>query len=82
NQSRQRIDSIPEHKLYGNESGSFEYDGYRNIGSQSVILLKKENILFVKPIEKRELASYKSIKKGSAINLGVTSSEKKNQIEH
>ncbi|EPT9251241.1 TraI/MobA(P) family conjugative relaxase [Photobacterium damselae] len=82
NQSRQRIDSIPEHKLYGNESGSFEYNGYRNIGSQSVILLKKENILFVKPIEKRELASYKSIKKGSAINLGVTSSDKKNQIEH
>ncbi|MCG9780724.1 hypothetical protein [Photobacterium damselae] len=84
NQSRQRIDSIPEHQLYGNESGSFEYNGYRNIGNQSVVLLKKDNVLFVKPIEKKELSGFKPMKKGTVIKicLCIEPETRYNQLVH
>ena len=81
NQDKEKINTILEHQLYKDEQGKFEYDGYRNIGNQSVVLLKKDNVLFVKPIEKKMLSHYKSMKKGASITIGSTSPDKANQLE-
>lgn len=71
NSDREKVTSILEHKLLTNESGSFKFNGYRNIGSHTVILLEKNNTIYVKKISRQDLRDYKSMHRGSMVKFGT-----------
>lgn len=69
NQDRARISSIAKHERFDGQSGRFTYQGYRNIGQQSVVLLKQGETLYVKSVPKKEVSSYRQLKIGAAISM-------------
>ncbi|MHB9958686.1 TraI/MobA(P) family conjugative relaxase [Vibrio campbellii] len=69
NQDRERISSIAKHERFDGQSGRFTYQGYRNIGQQSVVLLKQGETLYVKSVPKKEVSSYRQLKIGAAISM-------------
>ncbi|AWG82254.1 TraI/MobA(P) family conjugative relaxase [Vibrio parahaemolyticus] len=69
NQDRERISSIAKHERFDGQSGRFTYQGYRNIGQQSVVLLKQGETLYVKSVPKKEVSSYRQLNIGSAVSM-------------
>ncbi|WP_274616257.1 TraI/MobA(P) family conjugative relaxase [Vibrio parahaemolyticus] len=69
NQDRERISSIAKHERFDGQNGRFTYQGYRNIGQQSVVLLKQGETLYVKSVPKKELSSYRQLKIGAAVSM-------------
>ncbi|EHK2924771.1 hypothetical protein J7Y46_004661 [Vibrio parahaemolyticus] len=69
NQDRERISSIAKHERFDGQSGRFTYQGYRNIGQQSVVLLKQGDTPYVKSVPKKEVSSYRQLKIGAAISM-------------
>jgi hypothetical protein len=59
---------IMYHERYSGQGGEFSYQGSRNVGQQSVVLLKQGHTLYVREIPKKELAQYRGLKIGTKID--------------
>ncbi|ELB2105039.1 relaxase/mobilization nuclease domain-containing protein [Vibrio parahaemolyticus] len=81
NQDRARISSIAKHERFDGHSGRFTYQGYRNIGQQSVVLLKQGDTLYVKSVPKKEVSSYRQLKIGAAISMDSGRSSGNSDLE-
>ncbi|HHC7365629.1 relaxase/mobilization nuclease domain-containing protein [Vibrio parahaemolyticus] len=81
NQDRERISSIAKHERFDGQSGRFTYQGYRNIGQQSVVLLKQGETLYVKSVPRKEVSSYRQLKVGAAISIDSGHSSSSSELE-
>ncbi|MFJ3459422.1 TraI/MobA(P) family conjugative relaxase [Scandinavium goeteborgense] len=70
NLDRTRNRNIACHERFAGQKGAFSYQGYRNVGQQSVVLLKQGHTLYVREVPKKDLAQYKSLKVGAIIETG------------
>lgn len=68
NLDRVQNKNIQYHERLDKQTGEFSYQGVRNVGQQSVVLLKQGHTLYVKDIPKKELAQYKQLKVGARID--------------
>ena len=69
NLDRVQNKNILYHERLDKQTGDFSFQGYRNVGQQSVVLLKQGHTLYVKEIPKKELAHYKQLKVGARIEI-------------
>ncbi|MGF1877447.1 relaxase/mobilization nuclease domain-containing protein [Photobacterium frigidiphilum] len=70
NKDREKITSIPIHKPFTEkQSGTFSFEGYRNVRDESVVLLKQRDTMYVKSFPRSELGYYKSLHKGVSLSL-------------
>ncbi len=71
NKIREKLSSIDYHKLWTSEdAGSFAYEGRRRLKDGSeVLLLKRNNEIFVKPASERMVAKASKWKVGSPVQL-------------
>ena len=81
NQDRERISSIAKHARFDGQSGRFTYQGYRNIGQQSVVLLKQGETLYVKSVPRKEVSSYRQLKVGAALSIDSGRSSSNSELE-
>ncbi|MEJ5074840.1 TraI/MobA(P) family conjugative relaxase [Enterobacter ludwigii] len=70
NRNRDRVQNkqIQYHERLDKQQGVFAYQGYRNVGQQTVVLLKQGHTLYVKEIPKKELVQYRALKVGAIID--------------
>lgn len=68
NLDRVQNKNIQYHERLDKQTGEFSFQGVRNVGQQSVVLLKQGHTLYVKDIPKKELAQYKQLKVGTKID--------------
>jgi hypothetical protein len=70
NKDREKITSIPIHKPFTEkQTGTFSFEGYRNVRDESVVLLKQRDTMYVKSFPRSELDYYKSLHKGVSLSL-------------
>ncbi|MCQ9090983.1 TraI/MobA(P) family conjugative relaxase [Vibrio alginolyticus] len=81
NQDRERISSIAKHERFDGQSGRFTYQGYRNIGQQSVVLLKQGETLYVKSVPRKDVSSYRQLKVGAAVSIDSGRSASSSELE-
>ena len=64
---------VLEHRLWTeDETGSFIYQGLRNLDQKFYALLKQDNIIFLKQVEKYALERLKKTKRGQKIKIDKT----------
>lgn len=81
NQDRERISSIAKHERFDGQSGRFTYQGYRNIGQQSVVLLKQGETLYVKSVPRKDVSSYRQLKVGATVSIDSGRSASSSELE-
>lgn len=69
NLDRVQNKKILYHERFTDQSGEFTYQGYRNVGQQSVVLLRQGHTLYVREVTKKGLAHYRTLKVGAKTDI-------------
>ncbi|MEZ2604991.1 TraI/MobA(P) family conjugative relaxase [Kluyvera intermedia] len=69
NLDRVQNKKILYHERFTDQSGEFTYQGYRNVGQMSVVLLRQGYTLYVKDVPKKELTQYRVLTVGAKADI-------------
>ena len=70
---------IPKNSRYNNEQGELTYGGLRTVNEQVLALIKKDNEVFILPVEKIMAQKLKKLKIGDAVTISKNGIIKRNR---